>query len=145
MLTKGFIPFLAWILLFPAACAIAPVSHPGEVGDNIPRVVPGELKSLLDGDAEIVVVDTMPAYWYEKGHIIGAINFPWRETLGEPVSLSREKLLIIYCDCPNEETAADVALQLSRGWGYENVKVLKGGWSQWVKLGYPTEKGKKKH
>jgi uncharacterized protein YcnI len=26
----------------------------------------------------------------------------------------------------------------------ENVKVLKGGWSQWINLGYPTEKGEHK-
>ena len=33
MFNKNFIPFLAWILLFPAACAIAPVSRPdGSVG-----------------------------------------------------------------------------------------------------------------
>jgi rhodanese-related sulfurtransferase len=154
MLNKGFILLLAWILLFPAACAIAPVSRPdgsvdsaggpGEAGDKNPRVAPEELKSLLDGDADIIVVDTMSPSWYRKGHIIGAINLPWRESLGEPVGLPRTKLLVIYCDCPNEETSADVAEQLTGKLNYENVKVLVGGWSQWVKLGYPTEKGEPK-
>lgn len=44
---------------------------------------------ITDGGADIIVVDTMPSDWYKKGHIKGAINFPWREPLGEPVNLPR--------------------------------------------------------
>jgi rhodanese-related sulfurtransferase len=143
---------LPCILFFPAACAILPISPydgptdsaagPGGMAYQIPRVAPEELKNLLDGGAEIIIVDTMSPEWYRKGHIKGAINFPWREPLGDPENLlPRDKSLVIYCDCPNEETSADVAQQLVRRWKYENIRVLKGGWDKWVRLGFPTEKG----
>ncbi|MEN6638513.1 MAG: rhodanese-like sulfurtransferase, partial [Smithella sp.] len=37
-----------------------------------------------------------------------------------------------------------VATQLMEKWGYTKVKTLEGGWSGWLKLGYPTEKKVKK-
>jgi len=148
--------FMLGILFLLNACASAPITpaSPGkrsaahgagacEATDNIPRVSVGELKRQMDEGADMVVVDTLYPYWYRKGHIKGAINFPWAETLREPTVLPRTKLLVLYCDCACEETSADVAEQLARDWGYKNIKVLKGGWVEWVKLGYPTENGEK--
>ena len=145
--------FLVLISVLLAGCASTPLISTGpatrsggpcEVRDNIPRITPEELKKLMDEGADLVIVDTLYPYWYKKGHIKGAINFPWQETLREPIDLPRDKLLVLYCDCACEETSADVAEQLVKNWGYKNVKVLKGGWEEWVKLGYPTEKGEKK-
>ena len=151
------IAFMLGILFLLNACASAPITPPSsgkrsaahgasicEAKDNIPRVSVEELKRQMDEGADMVVVDTLYPYWYRKGHIKGAINFPWAETLREPTVLPRDKLLVFYCDCACEETSADVAEQLARDWGYKNIKVLKGGWVEWVKLGYPTEKGGKK-
>ena len=128
-----------------AACASAP-TRPKicEPTDNIPRITAQELKKLMDESADIVIVDTLYPPWYRKEHIKGAINFPWAETIKEPIILPRTKLLALYCDCECEETSADVAVQLVRDWGYKNVKVLKGGWAEWIKLGYPIEKGEGK-
>ena len=148
--------FVLGILFLLNACASAPTTptssgrrsaaqgEPCEAKDNIPRISVEELKRQMDEGADMVVVDTLYPYWYRKGHIKGAINFPWAEVLREPTVLPRNKLLVLYCDCPCEETSADVGEQLVRDWGYKNIKVLKGGWVEWVKLGYPTEKGEKK-
>jgi rhodanese-related sulfurtransferase len=54
--------------------------------------------------------------------------------------LPKDKTLILYCDCSHEEDSMDVAGQLKDKWGYTNIKLLEGGWSNWLKLGYPTEK-----
>ncbi len=149
--------FMLGILFLLNSCASAPITPassgkrsaahgagPCEATDDIPRISVEELKRQMDEGADVVVVDTLYPYWYRKGHIKGAINFPWAETLREPTVLSRTRLLVLYCDCHCEETSADVAVQLARDWGYKNIKVLKGGWVEWVKLGYPTEKGEKK-
>ena len=109
----------------------------------MPRITAEELKKLMDEGEDLVVVDTLYPYWYKRGHIKGAINFPWAEPIKEPTGIPRTKLAVLYCDCECEETSADVALQLVRDWGYKNISVLKGGWVEWNKLGYPTEKGDK--
>jgi rhodanese-related sulfurtransferase len=140
---------MIWIMLLLAACASGPITaaRPPKVcepTDNIPRITAEELKKLMDEGADLVVADTLDPYWYVRGHIKGAINFPWAETIREPAVLPRTKLVVLYCDCQCEETSADVAVQLARDWGYKNVRVLKAGWADWIKLGYPTEKSEGK-
>lgn len=157
-LSKFSVVLMALALIVPVGCASAPptTATPGKrleaskstrpcvPTDNVPRITIEELKKLMDDGADIMVVDTLYPYWYKRGHIKGAINFPWAETIKEPTILPRNKLLALYCDCQCEETSADVGEQLIKDWGYRNVKVLKGGWAEWWKFGYPTEKGLKK-
>jgi 3-mercaptopyruvate sulfurtransferase SseA len=140
---------MIWIMILLIACASGPLTSKRppkacEPTDNIPRITAEELKKLMDEGADLVVVDTLYPYWYKRGHIKGAINFPWAESIKEPITLPRTKLVVLYCDCECEETSADVAIQLVRDWGYKNIRVLKGGWAEWNKLGYPTEKGEEK-
>jgi hydroxyacylglutathione hydrolase len=105
-----------------------------------------ELKKLIEGKAAMLVVDTQPKGAYEIGHIKGAINLPWAKEIKGPVKLPKNKPLILYCDCTHEEDSTDAATQLIEKFGYKNseIKILTGGWSGWLKLGYPTEKGKGK-
>jgi rhodanese-related sulfurtransferase len=111
---------------------------------ELQHISAGELKSLIEGKSDILVVDVQPKVAYEAGHIRGAINFPWAKEISGPVELPRNKSLIIYCDCTHEEDSIDVATQLIEEFGYNsnNIKVLTGGWSGWVKLGYAIDKGK---
>jgi len=110
------------------------------LAQEIRYITPEALKELTENDGEtILIVDTQPKAAYKMGHIKGAINFPWAPEIKSP-DLPRDRILALYCDCPNEEDSTDLARQLLRNWEYVYVRVLKGGWSQWQKLGYPTEK-----
>lgn len=51
----------------------------------------------------------------------------------------RGKTIVFYCACPNEGTSAPIA-QLFINSGFTKVFVLKGGWEEWLKTNYPTEK-----
>jgi 3-mercaptopyruvate sulfurtransferase SseA len=107
---------------------------------DFPYISPEELNDLMKkGDNTVLVVDTQPRGAYKLGHIKGAINFPWAMEIVSPGDLPRKKTLVLYCDCVHEEDSTDVAKQLEK-WDYIDVKILKGGWSQWQKLGYPIEK-----
>ena len=106
---------------------------------QLQRIKPEELKALIDGGADIVVVDNQPEAIYKEEHIKGAINFPWEMEITSPGNLPKDKLLILYCGCAHEEDSADVANQLME-FGYKNMKLLEGGWLKWVELGYPVEK-----
>ena len=111
---------------------------------EIARIKADELKKMIESKADLVIVDTQPKGAYDIGHIKGAINLPWAKDIKDPKKLPKNKLLVLYCDCGHEEDSIDVATQLMNKWGYSNMKILEGGWSGWMKLGYPTEKGKKK-
>jgi len=103
-------------------------------------IKPEELKRLIESNADIVVVDNQPKGAYDMEHIPGAVNFPWAMQIKGPVNLPRNKVLIFYCACSHEEDATDVAEKLMKEFGYNNIKVLEGGWLRWVELGYPIEK-----
>jgi membrane protein DedA with SNARE-associated domain/rhodanese-related sulfurtransferase len=53
--------------------------------------------------------------------------------------LPADRDIVVYCTCPNEETAVKVAKQL-REFGMERVRPLAGGLAGWEKLGLPVEK-----
>ena len=107
---------------------------------EVQSIKPEELKKLIESKADIVVVDNQPKGAYDMGHIPGAVNFPWAMQIKVPVNLPRNKVLILYCACSHEEDSTDVADKLMKEFGYNNIKVLEGGWLRWVELNYPIEK-----
>jgi rhodanese-related sulfurtransferase len=112
-------------------------------GADIPQISPEELKKLIESnDQTIVIVDVQPKGAYDLGHVKGAINFPWAPQINSPGSLPKDKTLILYCDCGDEEDSTDTAQQLISKFGYTKLKLLKGGWGKWQQLGYPIEKKK---
>ena len=105
------------------------------------HITADDLKKIIEsGNKSILIVDVQPKGAYDLGHIKGAINFPWASDLKNSGDLPKDKTLILYCDCSHEEDSMDVAGQLKDKWGYTNIKLLEGGWSNWLKLGYPMEK-----
>jgi rhodanese-related sulfurtransferase len=50
----------------------------------------------------------------------------------------RERDVVVYCACPNEATAAKVALQL-RARGFRRVRPLSGGIDAWASAGLALE------
>jgi hydroxyacylglutathione hydrolase len=138
-LTVGLLVFFSGILATTLAIFICSASSA-----EFQHISAEELKNLIESKSNILVVDVQPKVAYEAGHIKGAINFPWAKEISGPVKLPRNTSLVIYCDCTHEEDSIDVATQLIEEFGYgsNNIKVLTGGWSGWVKLGYAIDKGK---
>jgi rhodanese-related sulfurtransferase/thiol-disulfide isomerase/thioredoxin len=112
-----------------------------EKAAQAPRITVEDLKKMMDDGAMVVIVDTNDEKTYKMKHIKGAIHFPWAKVIGDPGSLPKDKLLVLYCGCIGEEASDNVAQQLMNNWGYKNVKVLDGGLMRWSKLGYPVETG----
>jgi rhodanese-related sulfurtransferase len=131
------LPGLLTMLLL-GVCGAAYAAH-----DEIPRISIADLKTLIDGKADIVVLDCQGKSAYAKGHIPGAVSLPWVASLNpEDVErLPAGKPIVTYCDCgPGEADSADVASQLI-GMGITDVKVLADPAIRgWIKAGYPAER-----
>jgi rhodanese-related sulfurtransferase len=91
---------------------------------------------------ETVFVDAMPANFYEKEHIRGAVNMPlplfdivYMMTFGEE---EKSKNIIVYGRTISKLYDVEVANKLVLR-GYKNARVLEGGLSDWKKKGYPVE------
>ncbi len=110
---------------------------------QLPRISIDELKALLDSSTEVVILDTQPKKLYDRGHIKGALSFPFKMKLdgSEVLELPRDRLIILYCDCgPGEADSNHMGLQLKE-LGFADVKVLAAPSIRgWIQKNYPMEK-----
>ncbi|HUA00779.1 MAG TPA: rhodanese-like domain-containing protein [Candidatus Aquilonibacter sp.] len=135
--------FLVMGLAFSASSALAQddIGGPDDASMTPPPtfIKPAEvLKMMQDHDTSFVLVDTQPEEAFADGHIPGAINYPWVQQVRPPISLPRDKMLVLYCPCNHDEDSIDMYKKLAE-FGYLNAKILEGGWYKWVALKYPVD------
>ncbi|MFH0812155.1 MAG: rhodanese-related (seleno)protein [Pseudomonadota bacterium] len=112
---------------------------------DVPMMTKEELKAMLDSpDLAIFDVRMGSDYFSSDLKIKGAVRpvmgAPLHETLFS--TYPKGKTFVVYCASSNEErSTANVKDILSYGRdGYTKIYVLKGGWEEWLKANYPTEK-----
>jgi rhodanese-related sulfurtransferase len=92
------------------------------------------------------VIDARDKDQFAKDHIPGAVNIEWRQVLAQRSVIPKDKSVLIYCNTGSLSAQAGFALRIA---GYENVRILQGGYSEWKAKGgfeanrLATEKGKK--
>ncbi|HEX7241043.1 MAG TPA: rhodanese-like domain-containing protein [Longimicrobiaceae bacterium] len=110
-----------------------------------PRTVPpvvtaGQLAQLLDGGADVRLLDVRTPGEYEAAHIPGAYNVPL-DTLGEHAAEIRahvDEPVVLVCQSGARARRAEEAL---RGAGMPNLHVLDGGMNGWIAAGKPASRG----
>lgn len=127
-------PFLSILLLMPLTAILAdenPVVDAmieymdfASYGDG--TITKQQMQSL--GLENLVIVDARSEERYEASHIKNAINIEWRQVLGRMEEIPKDKTVVLYCDSGLLSSKAHFALKLA---GYENVRVLLGGYAAW--------------
>ena len=82
--------------------------------------------------AKMMVIDARDAAQYAKEHIPGAFNIEWRQVLAKSGDIPKNKPVLIYCNTGTLSAQAGFALRVS---GWENVRILQGGFSEWKSKG----------
>ena len=82
--------------------------------------------------AKMLVIDARDAAQYAKEHIPGAVNIEWRQVLAKSGDIPKNKPVLIYCNTGSLSAQAGFALRVS---GWENVKILQGGFAEWKAKG----------
>lgn len=110
-----------------------------------------ELNKKVEAGDDMIVIDTMPADFYAKGHVPGAQNAVMPKTgLADATDAEKEafaallgddkqKTIVIYCGftaCGRSDAGAAYAKEL----GYENVYRYPGGIIGWRDAGLAEEK-----
>jgi rhodanese-related sulfurtransferase len=94
------------------------------------RITVAELRQKLDAGENPLIFDLRAASGGGEELIIpGAVRISMDE-LGKSTDIPRDRDIIVYCACPNEVSAAKVALKL-RQKGFTRVRPLKGGIEAW--------------
>ncbi len=81
---------------------------------------------------KMVVIDARDPAQFAKGHIPGAINMDWRQVLAKRNTIPKNKPVLIYCNTGSLSAQAGFALRVA---GWENVRILQGGMTEWQAKG----------
>lgn len=107
---------------------------------DVPRITVDELKAAIErGEAPLIVDVRGAATRQALAHRIAeASESSLDEILAGTLNLPRDRLIVVFCSCPNEASAAAAARRLIDA-GYARARPLLGGLERWVASGYPTE------
>ena len=107
---------------------------------DMARISVEELRRQMDegGTPLIVDVRSTTAQTLELRRIPGALHVPVQDAARHLSELPRDREVILYCNCPNEASAAKVARLLMNS-GFARVRPLKGGLDAWIEAGYSVE------
>ena len=104
-----------------------------------------ELKAKLAGNQQVTIIDVRSSEAYSSANqtIKGAIHFKTRKLkyrLAYPPlkDLPKDREIVTYCSCPKDE-ASIAAAQILQAGGFKRVRVLQGGWQEWLKVNGPVE------
>ncbi len=78
------------------------------------------------------VIDARDKDQFNKEHIPGAVNLEWRRVLAERSRIPKDKPVLLYCNTGSLSAQAGFALRVA---GYENVRILQGGFAEWKAKG----------
>ena len=104
------------------------------------RITVDELKGMMDNGQEVFVLDLRGPLDHEADPytIPGALRMTADELELRHGDIPRQSDIILFCACPNEATAAMMALMLRRR-GIRKVRPLAGGLDAWRERDFPLE------
>ena len=107
---------------------------------KVRRLGIAEVAGLIERDDPPLFIDVRGpgSVGLDPRRIPGAVPVELKTLAEHAARLPRERLLVAYCNCPNEISAAKAAQTLA-SLGFERVAALVGGLDGWVAAGRPVE------
>lgn len=107
---------------------------------RLPRIGPEELRSLMAGGVEPLIIDVRSALGREHDRrcIPGALEMSLDEVSMRIGELPVDREIVFYCACPNDASAA-LATRKLMDRGFSRVRPLRGGLDGWAAAGYEIE------
>ncbi len=102
----------------------------------VARISAGELRRMLDAGEPVAVIDVRGALHSDEEQVPGALRIPLGELALRRREIPRDRDVVLFCDCPNEESSARAALILKK-YGITRVRPLVGGSGAWRALTLP--------
>jgi rhodanese-related sulfurtransferase len=99
------------------------------------RISSDELRAELQSIPKLMLIDVRSAESRARsGWIAGSINV--RDV--SELKIDPASAIVVYCDCPNDASAAVIARKL-KAMGFKHVRPLAGGIGAWRAQGFPVE------
>ncbi len=107
---------------------------------RVARITPTELKELMDKGHKAFIIDLRGKLDHaaDPYTLPGALRIAAEDIEERHEAIPRDREIILFCACPNEATAARIALKLRRK-GITRVRPLTGGIDAWREHCFPVE------
>ena len=112
---------------------------------NISMISADELKTKFASNHPVTIIDVRSSEGYAASSttIKGALHFKVRKlrsrlTYPPFKDLPRDREIVTYCACPKDQSSI-AAAQILQAAGFKRVKVLQGGWQEWLRVSGPVE------
>lgn len=102
---------------------------------RVPVMSVGELYNTRANLPALAVLDVRQDAEWRAGHFEGAIHIEGGQLDKGELALAKEQAIVVHCGHSDRST---VAISLLERRGYQNVRLLYGGFSAWQKAGYPV-------
>lgn len=137
-MTLKFIVFLAVALI--TGQATAQTAPPA-----VEMITAEELKAKLVSNQPVTIIDVRGSQSYAASSttIKGAFHFKLRRlksrlTYAPLKNVPKDQVIVTYCSCPRDESSISAA-QILQASGFKRVRVLQGGWNEWLRANGPVE------
>jgi rhodanese-related sulfurtransferase len=133
------------LLIVVALLSSAIVAHAQQPAPPVSMITADELKAKLERNESVTIIDVRSSEGFANSSttVKGSIHFKMRKLKSRlryaPLKdLPRNSEIVTYCACPNDESSI-AAAEILQSNGFTRVKVLQGGWSEWVKAKGPVQ------
>jgi rhodanese-related sulfurtransferase len=130
---------LAFIILMSSAFVYA------QDAPNVAMISADELKTKVESNHPVTIIDVRSSEGYASSSttIKGAIHFKVRKLRSRLIyaplkDLPKDREIVTYCACPKDESSI-AAAQILQAAGFKRVRVLQGGWQEWLRANGPVE------
>jgi|ERR1043165_733831 rhodanese-related sulfurtransferase len=104
-----------------------------------------ELKTKVAANQPVTIIDVRSSEGYANSNttVKGSIHVKLRKLKSRLAfvpfkDLPKDREIVTYCACPKDESSI-AAAQILQASGFKRVRVLQGGWREWVKANGPVE------
>ena len=104
-----------------------------------------ELKTKMASNAPVTIIDVRSSEGYAASTttIKGAFHLKLRKikhrlSYAPLKDLPRDREIVTYCACPQDQSSISAA-QVLQASGFTRVRVLQGGWHEWLRVNGPVQ------
>lgn len=104
-----------------------------------------ELKTKMANNEQVTVIDVRSSEGFAGSSttVKGSFHFKLRKLKSRlnfaPLKdLPRNREIVTYCACPRDQSSI-VAAQILQAAGFTRVRVLQGGWHEWLRVNGPVQ------
>jgi rhodanese-related sulfurtransferase len=132
---------LVWLVVVLSSVVVVQAQQPLPVS----MITAEELKTKMANNEQVVVIDVRSSEGFASSAstVKGSIHFKLRKLKSRlnfaPLrDLPRNREIVTYCACPKDQSSI-AAAQILQAAGFTRVRVLQGGWHEWLRVSGPVQ------